>query len=68
MINQLINKLKELLKDIWEDFKDPVSFKTEYHNCCSSTAFYKEDNLQPELIRINQNHEDYNNHFKNNQS
>ncbi|MDT0690956.1 hypothetical protein RM549_14255 [Salegentibacter sp. F188] len=51
-MNQLIYRLKKLLKDIREDFKNPVSVKTENKNCCSATALYSEDDLRPRLTRV----------------
>lgn len=66
-MNQLLYKLKELLKEIWKDFNNPVSLKTENKNCCSATAFYQEDDLSPELNWVIQQH-NRNINLKNNQS
>lgn len=51
-MDHLLVKLKELLREIWKDFKNPVSLTSQKKNCCSATAFYQEDNLRPELIRL----------------
>ena len=52
MMNHLRDKFKELLKNIWEDFKNPVYHKTESKHCCSATAFHSEEDIRSELIRV----------------
>ena len=59
--------LKELLKEMWEDFKNPPSARFENKTCCSSYPIYLEDNLRPELLRVIQQ-DNKNINPKNNQS
>ncbi|WP_029038474.1 hypothetical protein [Salinimicrobium xinjiangense] len=47
-------QLKALLKDIWEDFKNPVSHEHDSSTCCSYGSIYMEKNLRPELLKINE--------------
>ncbi|UJH89649.1 hypothetical protein LZ575_11170 [Antarcticibacterium sp. 1MA-6-2] len=55
-MNQKIYRLKELLKEIWQDFKNTGSLTTGNKYCCSSNFFYPEDQLRPEPIRVNEQH------------
>ena len=55
MMNHIAHKLKDLLKVIWEDFRNPVSPVTGNSNCCSSTFFNAKDNLRPEPIKLIRN-------------
>lgn len=67
MKNNLFRKLRNILNEIWRDFKTPASLKTENRNCCSFTAFYPEGDLRPELIGVIHQH-NKNINLKNNQS
>lgn len=55
MMNHIVHTLKDLLKEIWEDFRNPVSPARGDSNCCSSTFFNAKDNLRPELIKVIRN-------------
>lgn len=59
---ELIYKLRELLKEIWDDFLNPASRATS-----SSTAF-SEDDLRAEPIRVDRMHKNYISYLKNKRS
>ncbi len=53
MINDLLHKIKVILKDMWEDFKNPTAYHPVNNSCCCYTPSYQEKKLQSEPIRIN---------------
>lgn len=67
MENQLKYNLRKLLKNLWEDFKNPITPNRGISTCCSYSPSYKEEFLKPQPIPVTR----YSNPFtfnKNNQS
>lgn len=45
-------KIKDLLKEMWEDFKNPMSHQSGSSSCCSYGSPYSGIGLRPEPIRV----------------
>jgi hypothetical protein len=45
-------KIKNILKEVWEDFKDPMSHHSGSSTCCSYGSPYSGNSLRPEPIGV----------------
>lgn len=52
MMNHFLQKLKNIIKDLWEDFSNPGSPHSLNSTCCCYTLPDTNNNLRPEFIRV----------------